>query len=178
MHIRPPPSFTCFCKNQFNPKEDENFKNHLLLCRAFQEYSPITQFFNGLKMDRLPLDDLFIIKCELELKLQEVQTYIEIQGKIYFFFITKEKDDNQMFGENNNSRNDLIPCSKCSGMKEMSEIVFLESCVHSFCKKCLVEQVRTCIKQKREVCCLSCGETISEFEKRVKIFKMFLSGLR
>ena len=39
----------------------------------------MTKFINGLKVDRLSQEELKILKCEMELKLEEIRTYIEIR---------------------------------------------------------------------------------------------------
>ncbi len=73
-------SFTCFCNSHLDPQEESSFKQHIVLCQQFQRNSPITQFFNSINFDQRSLEELFIIKSELELKLEEVKTYIEIQS--------------------------------------------------------------------------------------------------
>ena len=74
------PNFHCFCKAELNPRDEMHFKEHIAYCRPFQENSPITKFFNGLKIDRLGVEELQIIKSELELKLEELRNYIDIMG--------------------------------------------------------------------------------------------------
>ena len=71
--------FVCFCQAELNPQDEMRFKDHIAYCRAFQENSPITKFFNGLKIDRLGLEELQIIKSEMELKLEELRNYIDIK---------------------------------------------------------------------------------------------------
>jgi len=151
---RQPQPFMCFCRKTFNLNDEYAFKDHLLLCKAFQDKSPITKFFNEVKFDQRSLEELQIIKCELELKIEEVRTYIDIQ-----------KDSGGTFNTQT-SRDDLVPCGSCNNLKEWTEIVYLESCVHAFCKDCLVKLIINSAKGNKEPACFSCQTTISEVEKK------------
>jgi len=39
----------------------------------------MTKFFNGLKIERLTLEELQILKCEMELKLKEIEFNIDMK---------------------------------------------------------------------------------------------------
>jgi len=65
------------------------------------------------------------------------------------------------------SRDDLIPCGNCNNLKEWTEIVYLESCVHSFCKECLIKLIINSAKANKEAACFSCQKPITEYEKKV-----------
>jgi len=152
---QPYQAFNCFCREAFDPSDEIRFKKHIILCKEFQKHSPITQFFNNMKLDQLTLLDLQIIRAELELKLEEVRTYAEIQESGGF--------------ENGGTKEELIPCNSCNGLKEMNEMIFLETCIHSFCKKCLVKLIVTSMKEGKEALCISCNQPINEFEKKMII---------
>ena len=75
--------FKCFCRNNIDINNSSDFKNHINLCSEFQSKSPMTKFFNGLKIDRLSTEELQILKCEMELKLEEVRFNIDMKrGKL------------------------------------------------------------------------------------------------
>jgi len=136
-------TFKCFCKQEVNVDDVDSFKNHIVLCSDFQAKSPMTKFINGLKVDRLSQEELKILKCEMELKLEEIRTYIEIRH-----------DNKGQINFASSDSGDTVACGKCGKKVDWSQIVFLESCCHSFCKTCLAGQITDSMKGGSDCKCV------------------------
>lgn len=70
-------SFKCFCKTQIDIFPAEEFKNHIWACIDFQNKSPLSKVINGFHLDRLSDEELNMLKCELEIKLDEIKQRLE-----------------------------------------------------------------------------------------------------
>ncbi len=64
-------------------------------------------------------------------------------------------------------QDDLIACLACDALKDFSEITFLESCDHSFCKSCLMKYIAKSLMEHKDAACFTCNSRIPEYQKKV-----------
>ncbi len=159
--------FKCFCRSNVDTNNPTEFKNHISLCNEFQAKSPLTKFVNGLKIDRLSLEELQILKCEMELKLNEIEFNLEMKRGISNEEISEGLEYNGFGGFITEKPSETLTCEKCSRPYDFSEMHFLDACVHAFCKRCLSSNITESMKQGREPVCMTCGKKIGEYEKKV-----------
>ena len=77
-------SFRCLCKQNIELYPTDSFKNHIIICQDFQLKSPLTKCINQFKIDRLSVEELTVMKCEMEIKLEEIKQYLEIKKGRFF----------------------------------------------------------------------------------------------